>query len=349
MHKRKKKYLTMEGRGWRCCWRGAAHCGVLLCTVAAVYAFMHRYSSLTIAEYQLGAAAGRQTCELEPVLRPPRLLRRPAIGLLTLLDTSKFEPRFAGFQRLIRTATKNKQTYTARHGYTLVSAGADDIDRTRPAAWSKLLALRKNLARFDWLVYFDADTLVMNQAVELECYIDDRYDVVMTSDWNGLNFGVFMVRNTSWSEWFLDALWAQRQLVDDNSLPFHYEQRAVHYLAQTPLWQRLELPVYKGVGTVGGHDPREKPCYPPVGERTSEAINRHIKVLPQCAMNSYVPRPITAFQASYHKRELSKFAPGDFVLHFAGHAGSNKVRLFEYFAAMTNRMGPPANWQRGCR
>lgn len=46
----------------------------------------------------------------------------------------------------------NKQGYAALHGYDVIIATAEDIDRSRPAAWSKLLVLQKHLASYDYVM-----------------------------------------------------------------------------------------------------------------------------------------------------------------------------------------------------
>lgn len=46
----------------------------------------------------------------------------------------------------------NKKEYAALHGYDVVVATGDDIDRSRPAAWSKLLVLQKHLGSYDYVV-----------------------------------------------------------------------------------------------------------------------------------------------------------------------------------------------------
>lgn len=46
----------------------------------------------------------------------------------------------------------NKKAYAALHGYDVIVATADDIDRSRPAAWSKLLVLQKHLGSYDYVM-----------------------------------------------------------------------------------------------------------------------------------------------------------------------------------------------------
>ena len=65
-------------------------------------------------------------------------------------------------------SVKNKRAYADRHGYKLVLAGGETIDPHRPPAWSKIKALSQYLPFFDYMIYMDVDTLVMNMEVTLE-------------------------------------------------------------------------------------------------------------------------------------------------------------------------------------
>ena len=49
-------------------------------------------------------------------------------------------------------AIANKRDYAELHGYELIVAGSDDVDKSRPAAWSKLLLLQKHLKNYDYLM-----------------------------------------------------------------------------------------------------------------------------------------------------------------------------------------------------
>lgn len=77
-----------------------------------------------------------------------------------------------------------------------------------------------------------------------------------------------MIRNSEFSHWLLQECWDQKQLVEGN-YPFHYEQRAIHYLLQTDHWQNAGLPFYADYALV----------------------RAHTAVIDQCAMNSYLVHP----------------------------------------------------------
>ncbi len=216
--------------------------------------------------------------------------RAQKIGIISLCDHN--------VDAICAASIANKQAYADTHGYDVIVDG-DIIDETRPTSWSKLLAMRKYLPYYDFLLYVDADTLVTNYDIKLEDIVDYGYDQVLAADRNGLNCGVWLIRNTPWSLWFLDEMWAQSQLVNPTSFVlFHYEQRAMHYLYQSKVWRNaVKQPAYAQANT----------------------IRARTKVVNSCVFNSY---------PAWYK-------PGDFVVHLAGLKGIAKCLTFRYYYLRT--------------
>lgn len=77
-------------------------------------------------------------------------------------------------------------------------------------------------------------------------------DFIITNDHNGLNTGIFLIKNSSFSFWFVNEAFKQNQLVgpishpSGISHPFEYEQRAFHYLIDSKIWADRKLPKYHG-------------------------------------------------------------------------------------------------------
>ena len=65
------------------------------------------------------------------------------------------------FEGLADLVTPNKVSYTKRHGYQFVDA-SDLLDKSRPPSWSKILAVRKYLADYDWVFWNDAVSFYRN-------------------------------------------------------------------------------------------------------------------------------------------------------------------------------------------
>lgn len=214
--------------------------------------------------------------------------------------------------KLMNAVIQNREHYCAKHNYVLVTAN-DLIEKSRPTAWSKLRAMDHFLHRFDYLMYIDMDIVIMNPDIPLTLFIDTspQSDFIMTEDWNGVNTGAWIAKNTPFAHWFLQTAWNQTQLIpktsfDGKNHPFEYEQRSFHFLLHTPIWQQRQLPRYRG---------------------DSHALQQHFFILPQCSFNSYIMYPYY-WQGD---REKSHFADGDFLVHFAGKKGRVKTNLMHHF------------------
>jgi hypothetical protein len=215
-------------------------------------------------------------------------------GVLTLCDAN------AGY--ICTASAANKRRYTDLHGYDLI-VSTEVADPSRPAAWSKILEVKKHLPRYDWLLFIDVDTLIMNPSVRLEDIADETVDQVIAADHNGVNSGVWLVRNSEWSMFFLDELWAQEHLVRGPYL-FHYEQRAFHHLFQTTPWARQK--------SVKGKEPYAG----------AAAVRAHSKIVNQCVFNSLLPW----------------YVSGDFVVHFAGLKGVWECLIFWHYFDLSQQM-----------
>jgi len=157
---------------------------------------------------------------------------RQRIGVLTAYDEN--------LRDLAAWSSPNKRRYCRHHGYEFIER-TDGFDPSRPPSWSKVRFVKEHLADFDWLFWTDADSLIMNNSIQLERFIEDGCDMVLTHDDWGVgkyvvSMGLFLIRNCEWSMQFLDEVWEQRQFVTDRM----WEQAAVqHLLEQQDLSDRV--------------------------------------------------------------------------------------------------------------
>ena len=265
------------------------------------------------------STANRNSIGTESVISTGNKLN---IGILVLYDDK--DGTWSNY--LMTRVLRNRYHYCKKYGYTLLNAN-HLIDKSRPTAWSKLIAVEHYLTEgiFDYIVYIDMDIVIMNFEVRLESFISaaseltgtSSADIIMTKDWGGLNTGVWFAKNTSWTKEFLLEAWNQKELLKKYSRngrkhPFEYEQRAFHYLTDSNVWRLRALPKYPG---------------------NSSAILAHIAVLPQCAFNSYSLHPFYW----KGKRETSHYIPGDFLIHFAGKKGQIKSNMIEHYLTVAER------------
>jgi hypothetical protein len=101
--------------------------------------------------------------------------------------------------------------YAAHNGYSFVCQKGI-IDSTRGVMWNKISVVQRVLCEdsCDWLMWIDADALVVNPSVKIESLIaqvpEGRAAAFATDD-NGLCAGVFLLRSCDWSKAFLDTLY----------------------------------------------------------------------------------------------------------------------------------------------
>ena len=285
--------------------------GYLLCVY--VYEETYVWQSTSLAQFL--RPVQRTSCEL-PGRASAVIAVCSRMAVVMIYDAA-----FDRDPKLTARLLQNRQRYCDKHGYTMIVARQDELDPSRPPAWSKLLVVRRHLLsqRFDYVAYLDMDAVVMDPSFCL-CSLAARLpeaDFVMTSDWSGLNTGVFLAKATPFAAAFLQLAWDEGAALLGKTCPqtgrrrpFEYEQRAFHFLLQTPLWRGRGLPAFQG-------------ATPDMHPSKTAA---HFALVPQCAMNSYALHPLDSRLLSGLARvEESQWVGGDFVVHLAGKKGREKV------------------------
>lgn len=88
-----------------------------------------------------------------------------------------------------------------------------DIDHSRAPTFGKIkLSIAACIGRPDaWLLWGDADSIIINQSVPLETIIDDAYDLIFSYDWLMLNAGMLLIKCSSWTLSFLQKVYDARK------------------------------------------------------------------------------------------------------------------------------------------
>lgn len=124
------------------------------------------------------------------------------------------------YKNMVKYGIRTKEQYCKKHNYDYYDE-EKYYDRDRPIAWSKIniinSCLNDDKNNYDYVVWIDADTLVMNQEIKIEelieKYTDDK-DVTVAQDYKMINTGVIIIKNTLWSRRFFDFLYDQTQFID---------------------------------------------------------------------------------------------------------------------------------------
>jgi mannan polymerase II complex MNN10 subunit len=184
--------------------------------------------------------------------------------------------------------------------------------------------------RLEWIMWVDRDTMILDQCrpissflppedprswwggnqAKLEHDTSNRTEVnlLTTSDWNGLNNGVFILRVNQWAISLFTAILAFRHYNPSVHLPFT-EQSAMEHVMQT------------------------------------EPFKHQTQIVPQHWFNAYDygGAMMFALRENVHGLSEEKARRGDFLVHFAGQG--NKAKLIGEYKNMLQ--GLPNVWQEG--
>lgn len=136
------------------------------------------------------------------------------------------------------------------------------IDKERRPTFGKLhLARAACVGRANgWLLWSDADAMVVNQSVPVETLIDDAADFLVTADWLMLQAGVFLVKCSEWGKSLLAAAEDDRKYDRASAL----DQSAL----QAVLDGNIPLP-------------------PLAGEDAPSPLDQHVRWLPKRVLDVY--------------------------------------------------------------
>ena len=101
---------------------------------------------------------------------------------------------------------QNKISYCSRHGYDFIEDESILI-KDKPIPWSKIPLLLKYIDNYDYLVWIDADILIMNVHTKIESFIQKfPVNIVCGCDWRMINTGVMIIKSCDFSKQFIKAI-----------------------------------------------------------------------------------------------------------------------------------------------
>ncbi len=97
--------------------------------------------------------------------------------------------------------TRINADYAYANGYDF-KCFLGKIDTRLDTTWSKIWLIQQELPTCDWLLWVDADALIVNHTFRLNTLTDRAspgQDLLLSTDKCGYCCGVFLMRNSSWS------------------------------------------------------------------------------------------------------------------------------------------------------
>jgi hypothetical protein len=216
----------------------------------------------------------------------------PNLGILTC-----YTPNLSDIGNI---TSKNKQDYCKKWDYTFLLEIQEYNNQLKNIYFTKIeytLRMMNLYPNIDWFIWIDHDALIMNFNIPLTNFIDENLDFIVGEDWNGLNSGVFFIRNCDASKHFLEAV-------------LQFQSTELDRLLKPSWWtEKEQMPMFE---------------------------LRHLlrsKIVHHSLFNSYLitPRPDNDWR--WHNMGPSNlpyitvvYQPGDFILHFLGDFEDNKMK-----------------------
>lgn len=101
---------------------------------------------------------------------------------------------------------QNKINYCNKYGYKFIEdETVYNVDK--PIPWTKIPLLLKYINDYDYLVWVDADILIMNMNTKIEQFINMYpFDIICGSDWKMINTGVMIIKCSNFSKEFIKTI-----------------------------------------------------------------------------------------------------------------------------------------------
>jgi hypothetical protein len=207
---------------------------------------------------------------------PEIIYEKYNIGVLTVVSKGEYFKRY-------EEALFVKKDYCKHNNYNFIIKLLDNC-----SGWDKILLLRKEIEKYDYIFCSDADVVITNRDIRIEDiihkYYNDKNILYISEDYNSINSGNIIWRNCSETIDLLDKI-------------INIGNSDIRYTLNKP---------YQCIGIY------EQPSIIYIINRDYEYYKDKIKIIPQYEINSYLPF------VPQKKNERSCFKKDDFLIHFAG-------------------------------
>lgn len=229
----------------------------------------------------------------------------------------------------VRELTVQNKARFARHwGHPFVAPPADvvlSMAAGRSSPWAKFPVIRLAFQRCRFVFMIDADAVILRSDIDLRVPAAEMdtlgKDILISADFNGLNSGVFMMRQSARSMDFLAEAEASAALLGDIEarIPLKYENRAFFYL--TGAWPAC--------GAVARPDAWLAPRYTQPRFNTTYFADA-LLVVDRCLLNQHFAHSSGHFLGDIMDPSLSYDSfENAFVVHAAGGKLPFKTRFLQ--------------------
>lgn len=101
---------------------------------------------------------------------------------------------------------QNKIHYCNLHGYDFIE-DESVYNPEKPIPWTKIPLILKYIESYDYIVWIDADILIMNNEIKIESFIESYpVDIICGSDWRMINTGVMIIKSNDFTIEFIKCI-----------------------------------------------------------------------------------------------------------------------------------------------
>jgi hypothetical protein len=111
------------------------------------------------------------------------------------------------YKQITYWSRQNKISYCNYHGYDFIE-DESVYNKNKPIPWTKIPLLLKYINNYDYIVWIDADILIMNKNIKIEDFINlySHSDIICGSDWRMINTGVMIIKCSDFSKEFIASI-----------------------------------------------------------------------------------------------------------------------------------------------
>jgi hypothetical protein len=192
----------------------------------------------------------------------------------------------------------NLLSYAEKYNYAVIIYDKpfnDDVGM----CWNKIVTIMENLKKFQYLVWIDADAIIVNFNIKIESFIEKYpgYDLYLCEDIiiqkECINSGVMIIKNTIWSNNLFNTVWKSQ-------IPhLHNDQNVIFYELVKELY------------------PNSKPNLK-YSSYCGKISHPKVKILSENAFNTHI--------LNYNK--------GDFIIHLMGAKENVRIDIMRQFNAI---------------
>jgi len=204
------------------------------------------------------------------------------------------------YQDIFSLTKGSKERYCSRFGFDFLVFNFELKDRTQH--WGRILGMKRYLGEYDYLVYLDTDSLIVNFNLDLKTLIGQFEENIITGplpNQGHIGTNGFILKNCRWSFEFLEEWYAQDRFIDT---PYHGSPSC-------------------GLSDDGGFDmPPEKWLF-----YEQSAFHFLYDTRPDVRKNTVL------IKRSYMHSVPKTFRKGDFLVHFPGRGKESKIKLIKTY------------------